>query len=122
VASHQVILHAGLWKILTIRSNDMMRVRVQWDFDELAGPSEDGTHDVLEALGYTWNDVLAAQQDKLQKIHNDIAYYFNIPVKLDIPFSQEDLTDDDLTLGEVVADYLSDRFGWCVESWEEIEA
>jgi len=100
----------------------MMRVKVQWDFDELAGPTEDGTHDVLEALGYTWNDVLAAQQDKLQKIHNDIAYYFNIPVKLDIPFCQEDLTGDDLTLGEVVADYLSDRFGWCVESWEEIEA
>ena len=100
----------------------MMRVKVHWDFDELAGPAEDGTHDVLEALGYTWNDVLAAQQNKLQKIHNDIAFYFNIPVKLDIPFSQEDLTGDDLTLDEVVTDYLSDRFGWCVESWEEIES
>ena len=100
----------------------MMRVKVHWDFDELAGPAEDGTHDVLESLGYTWNDVLAAQQDKLQKIHNDIAYYFNVPVKLDIPFSQEDLTGDDLTLDEIVTDYLSDRFGWCVESWEEIES
>ena len=45
-----------------------------------------------------------------------------MPVKLDIPFSQEDLTGNDLTADEIITDYLSDRFGWCVESWEEIES
>ena len=102
----------------------MMRVKVQWDFSEFLDEElvDDQSEEVLNAAGYSFNDIDTDNDVLMQQIHNDIARHFNIPVKLDINIDQEDLTDGTITIDELVSDYLSERFGWCVESWEEIEA
>ena len=102
----------------------MMRVKVQWDFSEFLDEElvDEQSEDVLKAAGYSWDEVETADEVLMQQIHNDIARHFNIPVKLDINIEQEDLTDDTVTIDELVSDYLSERFGWLVMGWEEIES
>ena len=102
----------------------MMRVKVQWDFSEFFDEElvDEQSEDVLKAAGHSWEAVESADEDLMQQIHNDIARYFEIPVKLDININREDLTDDTVTIDELVSDYLSERFGWLVMGWEEIES
>lgn len=102
----------------------MMRVKVQWDFSEFLDEElvDEQSEDVLKAAGHSWEAVESADEDLMQQIHNDIARYFEIPVKLDININREDLTDNTVTIDELVSDYLSERFGWLVSGWEEIDS
>lgn len=96
-----------------------MRVKVQWDFSDFFEEElvDEMSLNILKEAGHSWSDIEGADRITMQKIHNDIAYCLKVPVKLDIPYNQEDAAGYNITLNELVSDYLSARFGWNVKSW-----
>jgi hypothetical protein len=101
----------------------MMSIEVKWDFSEFFEEElvDESALDILKEVGYSWSDIVAADCTVMMSIHNDIANYLKVPVKLDIPYDQEDAVGYGVTLEELVSDYLFACFGWNVDSWVPVK-
>jgi hypothetical protein len=100
----------------------VIRIKVKWDFSEFTSPKPEdvlGTTISLKNLGYSWDDV--SDVKKAVGIHNAIAKALKLPLKLDVLINLEELIDLNIEPKVYVSNYLTERFGCPVDSWERIE-
>ena len=100
----------------------MIRIKVKWDFSEFTSPKPEdvlGTTISLKNLGYSWDDV--SDLKKADEIHDAIAKALRIPLKLDALITLEDLLEFNIEPKMYVSNYLTERFGFPVESWTMIK-